>query len=179
MKRILFLIVLTFISCTPREDVEEVLGRLRQERYKKVLNCVKENNGSEALIKLFEENKNLKFGMSIKYNKDITKKDKEIFYNCRKKSVNLKTLKNEFYAKKNNGYISPEMLYNIFLFLGEPIKLKDIQSIFNENDSDDDGNLNFQDFKLLMRNGIDELHEKFSNFIGKTININNNNNNHH
>ena len=106
MKRILFLIVLTFISCTPREDVEEVLGRLRQERYKKVLNCVKENNGSEALIKLFEENKNLKFGMSIKYNKDITKKEKEIFYNCRKKSVNLKTLKNEFYAKKNNGTIN-------------------------------------------------------------------------
>ena len=95
--------------------------------------------------------------------------------------LNEEILKEVFLAfdKKNNGYISPEILYNIFLFLGEPIKLKDIQSIFNENDSDDDGNLNFQDFKLLMRNGIDELHEKFSNFIGKTININNNNNNHH
>ena len=95
--------------------------------------------------------------------------------------LNEEILKEVFLAfdKKNNGYISPEMLYNIFLFLGEPIKLKDIQSIFNENDSDDDGNLNFQDFKLLMRNGVEELHQKFMTFTGNTISINNNNNNHH
>ena len=100
MKKIILLIVFAFIYCTPRENVDELLANIRQQRYTKIINCIKEKDGSETLIKLFEENKNLKFGRAIQYNKDITKRDKDIFHDCRKNALDLKDISNILYSKK-------------------------------------------------------------------------------
>ena len=75
------------------------------------------------------------------------------------------------FDRDEKGYLTPESVYHIFLSLGEKIKLEDITAILKENDIDGDGNLNFQDFKMLMHNGLEELNKKNPNSI--LLNLNN------
>ena len=75
------------------------------------------------------------------------------------------------FDRDEKGYLTPESVYHIFLSIGEKIKLEDITNILKENDIDGDGNLNFQDFKMLMHNGLEELNKKNSNSI--LLNLNN------
>ena len=75
------------------------------------------------------------------------------------------------FNRDEKGYLTPESVYHIFLSIGEKIKLEDITNILKENDIDGDGNLNFQDFKMLMHNGLEELNKKNSNSI--LLNLNN------
>ena len=72
------------------------------------------------------------------------------------------TLKEVFaiFDKDDKGYLTPESVYHIFLSIGEKIKLEDITNVLKENDIDGDGNLNFQDFKMLMNNGLEEIERK-------------------
>ena len=75
------------------------------------------------------------------------------------------------FDRDEKGYLTPESVYHIFLSIGEKIKLEDITNILKENDIDGDGNLNFQDFKMLMHNGLEELNKKNPNSI--MLNLNN------
>ena len=75
------------------------------------------------------------------------------------------------FDRDEKGYLTPESVYHIFLSIGEKIKLEDITNILKENDIDGDGNLNFQDFKMLMNNGLEELNKKKENSI--LLNLNN------
>ena len=75
------------------------------------------------------------------------------------------------FDRDEKGYLTPESVYHIFLSIGEKIKLEDITNILKENDIDGDGNLNFQDFKMLMHNGLEELNKKNPNSI--LLNLNN------
>ena len=72
------------------------------------------------------------------------------------------TLKQVFaiFDKDDKGYLTPESVYHIFLSIGEKIKLEDITNVLKENDIDGDGNLNFQDFKMLMTNGLEEIERR-------------------
>ena len=89
MKYILFLIILTFIACSPNNDeTTDKIRRHRLARHEKIIECIKEE-GSETLKKLITENKDQKLGRLIKGNKDITEEDKEIFLNCRRKAFSL------------------------------------------------------------------------------------------
>ena len=67
------------------------------------------------------------------------------------------------FDRDEKGYLTPESVYHIFLALGEKIKLEDIINILKENDIDGDGNLNFEDFKMLMQSGLEELEKKNPN----------------
>ena len=69
----------------------------------------------------------------------------------------------KLFDRDEKGYLTPESVYHIFLALGEKIKLEDIISILKENDIDGDGNLNFEDFKMLMHSGLEELEKKNPN----------------
>ena len=69
------------------------------------------------------------------------------------------------FDRDEKGYLTPESVYHIFLSIGEKIKLEDITNILKENDIDGDGNLNFQDFKMLMHNDLEELNKKNPNSI--------------
>ena len=69
----------------------------------------------------------------------------------------------KIFDRDEKGYLTPESVYHIFLALGEKIKLEDIINILKENDIDGDGNLNFEDFKMLMHNGLEELEKKNPN----------------
>ena len=69
----------------------------------------------------------------------------------------------KLFDRDEKGYLTPESVYHIFLALGEKIKLEDIINILKENDIDGDGNLNFEDFKMLMHNGLEELEKKNPN----------------
>ena len=71
----------------------------------------------------------------------------------------------KLFDRDEKGYLTPESVYHIFLSLGEKIKLEDIISILKENDIDGDGNLNFEDFKVLMHCGLEELEKKNPNSI--------------
>ena len=71
----------------------------------------------------------------------------------------------KLFDRDEKGYLTPESVYHIFLSLGEKIKLEDITSILKENDIDGDGNLNFEDFKVLMHCGLEELEKKNPNSI--------------
>ena len=75
------------------------------------------------------------------------------------------------FDRDEKGYLTPESVYHIFLSIGEKIKLEDITKILKENDIDGDGNLNFQDFKMFMHNGLEELNKKNPNSI--LLNLNN------
>ena len=77
----------------------------------------------------------------------------------------------KLFDRDEKGYLTPESVYHIFLSIGEKIKLEDITNILKENDIDGDGNLNFQDFKMLMHNGLEELNKKNPNSI--LLNLNN------
>ena len=69
----------------------------------------------------------------------------------------------KLFDRDEKGYLTPESVYHIFLALGEKIKLEDIIAILKENDIDGDGNLNFEDFKMLMHSGLEELEKKNPN----------------
>ena len=69
----------------------------------------------------------------------------------------------KLFDRDEKGYLTPESVYHIFLALGEKIKLEDIINILKENDIDGDGNLNFEDFKMLMHNGLEEMEKKNPN----------------
>ena len=69
------------------------------------------------------------------------------------------------FDREGKGYLTPESVYHVFLSLGENIKLEDIENILKENDIDGDGNLNFEDFKVLMHCGLEELEKKNPNSI--------------
>ena len=69
----------------------------------------------------------------------------------------------KIFDRDEKGYLTPESVYHIFLALGEKIKLEDIINILKENDIDGDGNLNFEDFKMLMHTGLQELEKKNPN----------------
>ena len=69
----------------------------------------------------------------------------------------------KLFDRDEKGYLKPESVYHIFLALGEKIKLEDITTILKENDIDGDGNLNFEDFKMLMHTGLEELEKKNPN----------------
>ena len=69
----------------------------------------------------------------------------------------------KLFDRDEKGYLTPESVYHIFLALGEKIKLEDIINILKENDIDGDGNLNFEDFKMLMHSGLEELEKKNPN----------------
>ena len=69
----------------------------------------------------------------------------------------------KIFDRDEKGYLTPESVYHIFLALGEKIKLEDIINILKENDIDGDGNLNFEDFKMLMHSGLEELEKKNPN----------------
>ena len=69
----------------------------------------------------------------------------------------------KIFDRDEKGYLTPESVYHIFLALGEKIKLEDIINILKENDIDGDGNLNFEDFKMLMHRGLEELEKKNPN----------------
>ena len=71
----------------------------------------------------------------------------------------------KLFDRDEKGYLTPESVYHIFLALGEKIKLEDIINILKENDIDGDGNLNFEDFKVLMHCGLEELEKKNPNSI--------------
>ena len=71
----------------------------------------------------------------------------------------------KLFDRDEKGYLTPESVYHIFLSLGEKIKLEDIINILKENDIDGDGNLNFEDFKVLMHCGLEELEKKNPNSI--------------
>ena len=173
-------------------EEKEYIGKYTIKQLREIFNKYKNEDDAmdlkelEKLIKeQFDENFPVnmlgKLMKTIDLDKNGTVEFNEyVEFMKRIEELNEEILKEVFLAfdKKNNGYISPESLYHIFLSLGEPVKLEDLQYVFNENDLDGDGNLNFQDFKLLMRNGIEELHKKNSAFIGNSININNNNNYH-
>ena len=75
------------------------------------------------------------------------------------------------FDRDENGYLTPESVYHTFLAIGEKIKLEDIKNILKENDTDGDGNLNFQNFKMFMHNGIEEMYKKNQNSI--LLNLNN------
>ena len=174
------------------QEEKEYIGRYTVKQLRDIFNMYKNEDDViefKELEKLIKEQFEINFPINIlgKLMKTIDLDENgRIDFNeylefmKRTDELNEEILKEVFLAfdENNNGYISPESIYNIFLSAGDTIKLEDIQSVFNENDSDDDGNLNFQDFILLMRNGIEELHQKYFNFIGNTININNNNNHH-
>ena len=70
----------------------------------------------------------------------------------REDELNEDALKEVFklFDREEKGYLTPESVYHIFLDLGEKIKLEDITTILKENDIDGDGNLNFEDFKMLI-----------------------------
>ena len=76
------------------------------------------------------------------------------------------------FDREGKGYLTPESVYHVFLSLGENIKLEDIENILKENDIDGDGNLNFQDFKNTLRNGLEELNRKSP--TSSVLNISNN-----
>ena len=69
----------------------------------------------------------------------------------------------KLFDRDEKGYLTPESVYHLFLALGEKIKLEDITMILKENDIDGDGNLNFEDFKMLMHTGLEELEKKNPN----------------
>ena len=69
----------------------------------------------------------------------------------------------KLFDRDEKGYLTPESVYHIFLALGEKIKLEDILAILKENDIDGDGNLNVEDFKMLMHSGLEELEKKNPN----------------
>ena len=69
----------------------------------------------------------------------------------------------KLFDRDEKGYLTPESVYHIFLAFGEKIKLEDITTILKENDIDGDGNLNFEDFKMLMHTGLEELEKKNPN----------------
>ena len=69
----------------------------------------------------------------------------------------------KLFDRNEKGYLTTESVYHIFLALGEKIKLEDITTILKENDIDGDGNLNFEDFKMLMHTGLEELEKKDPN----------------
>ena len=91
----------------------------------------------------------------------------------REDELNEDALKEVFklFDREEKGYLTPESVYHIFLDLGEKIKLEDITTILKENDIDGDGNLNFEDFKMLMHSGLEELEKKNPNSI--LLNLNN------
>lgn len=64
------------------------------------------------------------------------------------------------FDRDENGYITPESIFHVFLSLGENISLKDIEYVLKKkikNDIDGDGNLNYQDFQLIMKKYEDKL----------------------
>ena len=67
----------------------------------------------------------------------------------------------KIFDRDEKGYLTPESDYHIFLALGEKLKLEDIINILKENDIDGDGN--FEDFKMLMHSGLEELEKKNPN----------------
>ena len=69
----------------------------------------------------------------------------------------------KLFDRDEKGYLTPESVYHIFISIGERIKLEDIINILKENDIDGDGNLNFEDFKMLMQSGLEELEKKNPN----------------
>ena len=71
----------------------------------------------------------------------------------------------KIFDRDEKGYLTPESVYYIFISIGERIKLKDIINILKEDDIDGDGNLNFEDFKMLMRSGLEELEKKNPNSL--------------
>ena len=52
MKKILFLIVLTFISCSVLDKAQSLIANLHQEAYSKMFKCLRENGG-EVLLEFF------------------------------------------------------------------------------------------------------------------------------
>ena len=175
------------------QEEKEYIGRYTVKQLRDIFNLYKNEDDVielKELERLIKEQFDIDFPINIlgKLLKSIDLDEngridfnEYIEFMKRTDELNEEILKEVFLAfdENNNGYISPESIYNIFLSAGDTIKLEDIQSVFYENDSDNDGNLNFQDFILLMRNGVEELHQKFMTFTGNTISINNNNNNHH
>ena len=58
------------------------------------------------------------------------------------------------FDREENGYISAENIYHIFMALGENISLEDIEYVMKKKikrDMEGDGNLNFQDFQALFK----------------------------
>ena len=58
------------------------------------------------------------------------------------------------FDREENGYISAENIYHIFMALGENISLEDIEYVMKKKikrDMEGDGNLNFQDFQALLK----------------------------
>ena len=63
----------------------------------------------------------------------------------------------KIFDREGEGYLSPQCVYHTFLALGETIKLEDITDVLKEYDLNGDGNLSFDEFKLLMNNSLEDL----------------------
>ena len=99
MKIILFLIILSFIACSPN-DSKEVIEEIRIKRREQLIKCVNEN-GSKTLQKLFGDSKEARLRRIIKSNiVPLSKEDKEVFQKCRKESLDSEVLKNILFKKK-------------------------------------------------------------------------------
>ena len=104
MKNILFLIVLTFISCSILDRAQNLLVNLHKEAYTTMFKCLREN-GAEVLLEFFEANvirglKRRTFSQLIEDNKKVIKKIKELFQKCKISSIVLQALKSSIYNLK-------------------------------------------------------------------------------
>ena len=107
MKVILLLILFVFISTQSLPADTPILKEIkkrRSERHDQILSCINEN-GSETLKKVLNDNKDLKFGKALRQNKEsITEEDKRVFRECRKKIVfqHINATKNVLGYKNRN-----------------------------------------------------------------------------
>ena len=87
MKYTLICLLFAIIVCTPlNKDILESFKEKRLKRHEKIIECVSKE-GSEALKKILNENKDAKLGKIIKESKNnISEEDKKIFLRCRQKA---------------------------------------------------------------------------------------------
>ena len=119
--------------------IKEILGKyILQNQILSLIKKINNNKKSEIdfdeFIKLI---KNLKEYMEL--DEDYLK---EVF---------------KIFDRENKGYLSPQGVYHTFLALGETIKFEDIIDVLKEYDFNGDGNLSFEEFKLLMNKGLEDL----------------------
>ena len=107
MKKILFLIVLTFISCSILEKAQNLLVNLHKEAYTTMFKCLREN-GAEVLLEFFKANVKLRlkrrtFSQLIEDNKESIKKTKELFQKCKISSIVLQAIKSSISSQKTTA----------------------------------------------------------------------------
>ena len=106
MKKILFLIVLTFISCSVLDKAQSLIANLHQEAYSEMFKCLRENGG-EVLLEFFKANVKFRlqrrtFTQLIQDNKESIQKTKELFKKCNVGSLVIQAIKKTLSSKKDS-----------------------------------------------------------------------------